>query len=159
MQAILPDIQTAIDEAGYTVVETNLGKPWGGYVRLDDADAEAFVRQFFPDLKLETYENLSPKFLMVAPGQRLSWQEHERRAERWCVTQGPVGVKINDTPEEPEEVQRLEKGETVEFDAGTCHRLVGLGDWGVVAETWIHTDPRRQSDEEDITRHADDYKR
>jgi hypothetical protein len=39
------------------------------------------------------------------------------------------------------------------------HRLVGLGDWGVLAEIWQHTDLQNPSDEEDIVRLQDDYGR
>ena len=51
-------------------------------------------------------------------------------------------------------------GDVVQFEAGECHRLVGGSD-GVtlVAEIWQHTDPTMHSDEADITRLQDDYKR
>ena len=39
------------------------------------------------------------------------------------------------------------------------NRLVGLDKIGVVAEIWIHTDLNNLSDENDIVRINDDYKR
>jgi hypothetical protein len=37
--------------------------------------------------------------------------------------------------------------------------LVGLDEWGAVAEIWIHTDAQNLSNEEDIHRLQDDYAR
>ena len=45
------------------------------------------------------------------------------------------------------------------FDNQERHRLVGLKKIGVVAEIWIHTDLNNLSDENDIVRLSDDYKR
>ena len=45
------------------------------------------------------------------------------------------------------------------MEMGERHRLVGLENWGVVAEFWQHTDPDHPSDEDDIVRVQDDYKR
>jgi len=42
---------------------------------------------------------------------------------------------------------------------GTRHRLVGLDDWGIVAEIWIHSDPDKPSNEYDIRRISDDFGR
>ena len=39
------------------------------------------------------------------------------------------------------------------------HRLVGLSNWGIIAEIWQHTDPEKPSDEEDIVRVQDDFGR
>ena len=41
---------------------------------------------------------------------------------------------------------------------GERHRLIGLEDYGIVAEIWQHTDSVH-SDEEDIVRVQDDFKR
>jgi len=79
-----------IEDSGYKVVELNDQKPWGAYIRIDSTQADEFVNEFFPGLTpiqarlgVEAAE-LSPKILIVAPGQRLSWQYHNRRAERWA---------------------------------------------------------------------------
>ena len=42
---------------------------------------------------------------------------------------------------------------------GERHRLVGLKEWGIIAEIWIHTDANHPSDENDIVRLQDDFKR
>src|ERR1700757_2828809 len=98
--------QLAIDE-GYVTVDRNDTKPWGAYLRFDGTDAGRFIENFFPGLSLEEAQlgiknaELSPKFLIVSPGQRLSWQKHGRRAERWAfLTQG--AYHKSDTDEQGE---------------------------------------------------------
>ena len=56
-------------------------------------------------------------------------------------------------------VKTFDTGNKVVMEMGERHRLVGLENWGVVAEFWQHTDPNHPSDEEDIVRVQDDYKR
>lgn len=149
-----------IAENGFTVTDEDLERPWGGFYRLDNADAEKFIGMYFPEMEFETYEGLSPKFLFIKPGQRLSWQYHNRRAEIWRAVKGPVGVKLSEDDTEPEQTRTLQEGEAVTFDATVHHRLIGLdGVYGVVAEIWQHTDPDNLSDEQDIVRVQDDYGR
>ena len=101
---------------------------------------------------------LSPKILVVQPGKRLSWQYHHRRAEIWQVITGPVGVIRSDTDEEGL-LKTFKTGESIRLKQGERHRLVGLNDWGVLAEFWQHTDADNPSDEEDIVRVQDDFGR
>lgn len=44
----------------------------------------------------------------------------------------------------------LKKGDTITLQQGDRHRLVGLDDWGFVAEIWQHTDTENPSDENDM---------
>lgn len=153
-------INEIVKSNGFNVADVDMSRPWGGFVRLDNGDARAFIAMYFPDLEFETYENLSPKFLLVAPGKRLSWQKHDRRAELWRVLEGPVGVKISEMDKEPDEVQVLATGETIQFAENIRHRLIGLEtNWGIVTEIWQHTDPSNPSDESDIIRIQDDFGR
>jgi mannose-6-phosphate isomerase len=101
---------------------------------------------------------MQPKFLMVAPGKRLSWQYHHRRAEVWRVMTGPVGV-MDSLTDEPGPVRTLAAGDMVTMAVEQRHRLIGLDDWGVVAEIWQHTDAAQPSDEADIVRVSDDFGR
>ena len=57
------------------------------------------------------------------------------------------------------EMEIFNVGELVQFQKEERHRLVGLSNFGVVAEIWIHTDSNNLSDEEDIVRLEDDYSR
>ena len=108
--------------------------------------------------KLKLTEKLSPKILMVAPGKRLSWQYHHRRAEIWRCIDGNVTVATSDTDEETEK-HILKPGDKIKLKQGKRHRLIGLEEWGVVAEIWQHTDADNPSDEDDIVRLQDDFGR
>ena len=161
--SIFEQIAAALTEDNFTVVKQDQTRPWGGFFVIDEAQAPAFAAKYFPHLEMSEIQitnKLSPKILVVAPEKRLSWQYHFRRAEIWKVIAGTtVGVKISDTDEESEEVKVLESGSFIQMDTGERHRLIGLSDWGIVAEIWQHTDPENPSDEEDIVRLQDDFGR
>ena len=101
---------------------------------------------------------LSPKILLVAPKNRLSWQYHHRRAEIWKLIGGEAGVITSDTDEE-KETRYLKANDIVELKQGVRHRLIGINNWGIIAEIWQHTDAAYPSDEEDIVRVQDDFGR
>jgi mannose-6-phosphate isomerase-like protein (cupin superfamily) len=146
---------------GFSVEERNIEKPWGAYLRLRDSDAEKFIDTYFADIKqqFKTFEGLSPKYLLIAPYERLSWQYHFNRAEHWRVLNGLVGVKLSDDDTEPEKYTEKSEGDLVQFPALKRHRLIGLDEWGMVVEIWEHVNPEQQSDEFDIVRISDDYSR
>lgn len=151
--------------AGYTVVDIDQERPWGGFIRFDYADADQFVGEFFPNLNPvearlgNPNAELSPKFLIVSPRQRLSWQRHDRRAERWIfLTEG--GYYKSTNPDNMGDLVVAKEGAEVQFKPGECHRLVSASDsYVIAAEIWQHTDSNNPSDESDITRLQDDYKR
>lgn len=154
-------IEQFIEEKNYRVVDKDSERPWGGFLVIDEEQAEQFIQTFFPALSVDDFkgfDKLSPKILLVAPGKRLSWQYHHRRAEIWRVIGGEAGVVVSDTDEQTP-VNKLELGESVSLNQGERHRLVGLDRWGVLAEIWKHTDPENPSDEEDIVRVEDDFGR
>lgn len=136
-------------------------RPWGGFLVIEEADSQKFIDQFFPELSIEELNisgKLSPKILMVAPNKKLSWQYHNRRAEVWKLINGTAGVVRSDNNTEKELIV-LQKGDTIELQQGERHRLVGLDNWGIVAEIWRHTDAENPSDEDDIVRLQDDFGR
>jgi len=150
-----------IQQEGLTISSSDFTRPWGGFFVLDESQADLFIETFFPTYKKEELmlgNKLSPKILVVAPGQRLSWQYHHRRAEIWRVVEGEVGVVMSETDAETE-LNLFEPGDIIVLTKGQRHRLVGLEGWGVIAEIWQHTDPGQPSDEEDIVRLQDDYGR
>ncbi|MEO5966858.1 MAG: hypothetical protein ABIP69_01240 [Ferruginibacter sp.] len=136
-------------------------RPWGGFLCIDENDTNVFINKFFPHLTQEELQisgKLSPKILIVAPEKRLSWQYHFRRAEIWKVINGKVKVVTSETDEEINN-EILSEGMIIELKNGERHRLIGLEDWGVIAEIWRHTDIDNPSDESDIVRLQDDYGR
>ena len=50
-------------------------------------------------------------------------------------------------------------GDEIRLYKGERHRIIGLYDYAVVAEIWIHTDKVNPSNEDDIVRVQDDYNR
>ncbi len=163
---VINDLVARCADFGYNVVEIVTNKPWGAMARFDTAHADDFIKNFFPELdpheaRLGNDEmELSPKLLLVTPGERLSWQLHRRRAERWSyITEGAYHKSRN--PDQMGNAITAAAGEVVQFEKGECHRLVGNPgpNYTLVAEIWQHTDPTQPSDEDDIVRLQDDYKR
>ena len=153
-------VQSEIEGYGFTVVAKDFDRPWGGFLVIEETQAQAFANRFFDGLNVQNLKidgKLSPKILMVNPKSRLSWQYHDRRAELWQVYRGTVGVvRSNDDFEGP--LVEFNEGAQVRLAQGERHRLIGLSDFGVVAEIWQHTGPV-PSDEDDIVRLQDDFER
>lgn len=136
-------------------------RPWGGFFVIEEDEAEKFIQLYFPNLskqELNISGKLSPKILVVAPGKRLSWQYHHRRAEIWKLIGGTAAVVTSDTDEE-KETRHLQIGDVIQLKQGERHRLIGLDGWGVLAEIWRHTDAENPSNEDDIVRVQDDFGR
>lgn len=128
---------------------------------IDEGQAQEFSNKFFNriDIKeLMIEEKLSPKILIVNPKTKLSWQYHNRRAKIWQVYKGEVGVVRNDDDTEGE-LKEFSEGEQIKLSQGERHRLIGLNNYGVVAEIWQHTVQNNPSNEEDIIRVQDDFGR
>ena len=154
-------IEEVIKSLGFRVVSKDFQRPWGGFLVIDEDQAQDFSNQFFKGINIEELKisgKLSPKILIVKPETRLSWQYHHRRAEIWRVYKGEVGV-IRSDDDSQNEIEIYSEGDQITLKQGERHRLIGLDDYGVVAEIWQHTDKNNPSDEEDIVRVQDDFGR
>jgi mannose-6-phosphate isomerase-like protein (cupin superfamily) len=159
--AVFKEVQEYLSEKGFKIVNMDQSRPWGGFFVLDESQIQKFQAAYFPDITLseeQLSQKLSPKFLVVAPGARLSWQYHHRRSELWQLAFGEAALIRSQTDEETE-LEAMQLNQTVSLETGERHRLVGTGNWGVVAEIWVHDDPKNPSDEDDIIRLSDDYNR
>ncbi len=136
-------------------------RPWGGEIWVKNEFSVPFQDIYFADTQYFD-KNLqgppTPKLLIVTPGGRLSWQYHRRRQEIWRVVLGPIGVIRNNSDYMPD-IEVFTTDSLVEIGKEIRHRLVGLDNWGVVAELWKHNDPANVSNEDDIIRIKDDYGR
>ena len=160
-QEIFQQTEGLLLSQGFTIAAHDYTRPWGGFFVIDEAQAQQFADTYFEGLSVDELRisgKLSPKILVVAPEQRLSWQYHHRRAEIWRVIQGPVGVATSDDDEQSN-VRSMGAGESITLKQGERHRLVGLQSWGILAEIWQHTDAKSPSDENDIVRVQDDFGR
>ncbi len=155
-------IKQGLERLGFSIPEVNQNKPWGGYLLIDPGQTAQFIEVFFADFPLPDWlkdKNLSPKIMLWAPNEILSWQYHHRRHEYWKVIKGPVNSYLSKTDFLPESPQQFEEGALIEIPLGIRHRGEGLSDWGIIAELWGHSDPNNLSDEKDIIRLSDKYSR
>jgi mannose-6-phosphate isomerase len=154
-------VREYIHTQGFEVVARDFDRPWGGFFVINENQADAFISAYFPGYSKEQLtigNKLSPKFLVVAPGKRLSWQYHHRRAEIWRVLKNEIKVATSLTDEQSEP-KVYKEGEIIVLQQGERHRLIGHEEYGIVAEIWQHTDPEQPSNEDDIVRVQDDFGR
>ncbi|WP_114203354.1 phosphomannose isomerase type II C-terminal cupin domain [Janibacter anophelis] len=94
-------------------------------------------------------EPTTVKIITVDPGQRLSLQTHELRAEFWQVLDGPIDITVG------ERTWSAQPGEQVWVEQGAVHRMGNSSDRpGRVLEIGYG-----DFDEGDIVRLEDDYQR
>ena len=160
-QEVFKEIENYLKSQNLSIASKDFERPWGGFFVLDESQAEKFGKLFFPEVKISDLHisgKLSPKILVVQPDKRLSWQYHFKRAEIWKLVAGTAGI-VTSLTDEQGAVQTMELQQVVRLTQGQRHRLVGLNNWGVVAEIWQHTDATQPSDENDIVRLEDDFGR
>ncbi len=107
-------------------------RPWGSYAVL--AEGAGF--------KVKTIE--------VHPGQRLSYQQHQRRAEHWFVVAGQGTVTLDGGTAD------VWPGNSVDIPLGAAHRIQNTGSLPLVFVEVQHGD---YFGEDDIVRLDDDYGR
>ena len=156
MNKYYTDIREEIESLGFNVIDCDFNRPWGGFLRIDESQSQDFIYTFISLENFKIEGRLSPKILIVKPESRLSWQYHCRRKEIWRVYKNSVGI-IRSMDNNQNEMEILRKGDIIEFQTEERHRLIGLSNFGVVAEIWIHTDLQNPSNEQDIVRLQDDY--
>ena len=158
--ALYNQVKKEIERLQFNVINFDFDRPWGGFLVIDEGQLPLFISTFFnkTDINLSKKIKLSPKILIVNPKSRLSWQYHFRRKEIWSVYRGPVGV-IKSMDDIEKQIGIYQSGDIIIFDILERHRLIGLKDYGIVAEIWQHIDINNPSNEDDIVRLQDDYKR
>ena len=158
MSRFYENIKSEVKNLGFSIILEDFNRPWGGFFQIDHRQSQKFVHTLiYNEINVNSLK-ISTKILIVEPNQRLSWQFHNRRKEIWKVYRNEIGVIRSLTNFENDLIIKKE-GEVIHFDNQERHRLVGLDKIGVVAEIWIHTDLNNPSDENDIVRISDDYKR
>ncbi len=120
---------TTTDERGREHDE----RPWGSYTVLDDEMSDHKVKR-----------------IVVAPGKRLSYQSHTRRAEHWFFVSGRATVILDDVARE------VGPGDSVDVAVGEKHRVENHTDAPVV---FIEVQTGTYFGEDDIVRYKDDFGR
>jgi mannose-6-phosphate isomerase len=128
MNNYLVKTKMQIESFGFTIVSKDLNRPWGGFLVIDERQAQEFSNKFFKGLDVNSLKiggKLSPKILIVKPKSRLSWQYHNRRAEIWQIYNGSAGIITSDSDVE-NEVKVFNEGDQIILQKGERHRLIGL---------------------------------
>ena len=107
-------------------------RPWGTYEVLKSA------------------KNYKIKKIVVKPGKRLSLQKHFHRSEHWVVVSGTATVTVG------KKRFIVRPNESTYIKAGEIHRLENEGKIPVIL---IEAQVGEYTDEDDIVRIEDDYKR
>jgi len=159
-EMVFNEVSEMLKNLSIEVVIVDTERPWGGFFVVKESSAKQFVQHFFSELDKNIFENktISPKILLVEPHKKLSWQYHFRRSELWKLIKGEAGIVRSET-DELKDTQNMIIDQLVELQTGERHRLVGLNEWGIVAEIWVHTNPSHLSDESDIVRVSDEFGR
>lgn len=143
------------------IINKDFERPWGGFFVISEDKAQDFLNIYFNSYNTEELKIsgiLSPKILIIAPNKRLSWQYHQRRSEIWKIVSGEIKViTSHDDIERNEKI--LKEGDEIRLSKGERHRIIGLDEYAVVAEIWIHTEKDNPSGENDIVRVQDDFNR
>lgn len=107
-------------------------RPWGSWEVLDEG----------PGYKV--------KRIVVEPGQRLSYQTHEHRAEVWSIATGRATCVIDGA------VVVAEAGEVVRVAVSEAHRITNMDSGPLII---IEVQLGDYCGEDDIVRLSDDYGR
>ena len=158
MSRFYENIKNEVKDLGFSIINEDFNRPWGGFFQIDERQSQKFVHTLISKKIDLNNLKISPKILIIEPNQRLSWQYHNRRKEIWKVYRNDIGIIRSLTNFETDLIIKKE-GEIIHFESQERHRLVGLDKIGVVAEIWIHTDLNNLSGENDIVRISDDYRR
>ncbi len=157
---IFEEVKATLMDLGFNFIDEDFNRPWGGFLVMDPSQIEAFRQKFFSEVEL-TYDHAlayNAKIMLLAPGEKHSWQYHHRRSELWKLVAGKAAISRSFTDQENPATD-MEIGDLIKLAQGERHRLIGKDTWGIVAEIWVHTDPTNPSDESDIVRIQDDYQR
>lgn len=99
---------------------------------------------------LEEKETHKVKRIVVYPGNRLSYQSHEKRSELWVIVRGEGLITLNDMP------IQVREGSMMKIPAFAKHRIQNTGDTQL---EFIEIQTGTYFGEDDIVRYSDDYGR
>lgn len=106
-------------------------RPWGYYETLSESS------------------NYKIKHIYVKPNQRLSYQNHSKRAEHWFILSGLAEITIDDY------TFKSGTGDTIDIEIGQKHRIAALNN----PVEFIEIQTGTYFGEDDIIRYEDDYDR
>jgi mannose-6-phosphate isomerase len=107
-------------------------RPWGRYIVIDDSTS------------------FKVKQIWVTPGERLSYQRHEKRSEHWFIVQGSAEVTLDGV------VSQAGVGDSVDVPVGVLHRIKNIGTEELL---FVEVQTGTYFGEDDIVRVEDDFGR
>ena len=111
---------------------TKTHRPWGFYKIIDEG------------------KNYKSKQIVVYPGQKISLQYHNKRAEHWIIVEGVAKITIGT------DIRILEANQSVYVPKTVKHRIENIGESDL---RFIEVQTGAYLEEDDIVRISDDYKR
>jgi mannose-6-phosphate isomerase len=108
-------------------------RPWGNFTVLDEEMFDHKVKR-----------------IVVSPGKRLSYQQHDKRAEHWFIVNGQPTVILDGVE------HQLHEGDSIDIGIGQAHRCENRGTTQVVL---IEIQHGTYFGEDDIVRLEDDFGR
>lgn len=107
-------------------------RPWGYFTVLEDTPTHKVKR------------------IVINPGQRISYQSHEKRTEMWLFIKGEGTLTIND------EDMDVRAGSIINIPAMAKHRVKNIGEDYL---EFFEVQTGSYFGEDDIIRYSDDYGR
>ena len=107
-------------------------RPWGRYEVLQESSTHKV------------------KCIWVAPGKRLSYQRHQKRAEHWFIVTGEGEVTLDG------ETIRVSAGSSVDVPMRSLHRIHNVGTEELI---FVEVQTGTYFGEDDIERVEDDFGR
>jgi mannose-6-phosphate isomerase len=143
-----------MDNAFYRQIHSNIIMELNGYLKENQSlQSVGILTETRPWGKFEVLLDASDvkvKRITVNPGQRLSYQYHEKRREVWTVVKGMLTIVLED-----EKLFRG-KGQSIKIPLGDKHRAWNETESPVV---FIEVQTGTYFGEDDIIRIKDDYRR
>ena len=154
-------VEKWIDSLGIRTSLVDKHRPWGAFWHIEKYYHQKFMDLFFPEINLNSDHNLSAKFMLIEPHQKLSFQWHGLRDEIWKVVFGRIKVGLSHTDDIPKDKQlkTYKVGKLIEIKRKERHQVTGTDNWSLFAEIWQHCNPNCPSSEEDEVRVQDNYSR
>ena len=92
MSRFYDNIKSEVKDLGFSIINEDFNRPWGGFFQIDQRQSQKFVHTLISKETNVNHLKISPKILIVEPNQRISWQYHNRRKEIWKVYRNNIGV-------------------------------------------------------------------
>lgn len=134
-------LERTLDNLGFDKNEFHY-RPWGGYICVPNT-----FNGYYPD-----------KYLLILPGEQLSWQYHNYRKEKWVILTHDLEINRSFT-DLMSDWKPLDVDDVINIDVTERHSCRNIGNRvGIIAENWISLSSTL-STEADIIRVFDKYNR